>query len=134
MTKQRASDKQRSSKSGKKRKGRAVEFEDVVLYSKQLGRKTTRSVPVSPSPSPKKNRMAGSSSLNTELTQDYEASSFSMQSMADDFDDDPIPMMASFSDEGDVDFSKYRKSKSGKVRIMFKVINKLLTPNDLDPK
>jgi hypothetical protein len=127
MAKQRASDKKRSSKSGKKRKERAVEYEDVVLYSKQLGRRTTRSVPVSPSPSPKKNRIAGPSGLKSQLTRDYGASSSSAEPMADIFSDDPMSMMGWLPDEEDIDSSsKYRKQKSGKVRTLFKVINKLL--------
>lgn len=115
MNKRRASDKKRSSKSGKKRKETAVEFEDVVLYSRRLRRNVTKSVPVSPSPSPRKNRLAGPSRLKTQFTQDSEASTLLVEPMSDVFTDDPMDWLP---DAEDIHSSpKHRKLKPGKVRI-----------------
>jgi hypothetical protein len=118
MNKRRASDKKRSSKSGKKRKETAVEYEDIVLYSKRHGRNITRSVPVSPSPSPKKHRLAGPSGLKTQFTQDSLGSSPLVEPMSDVFTDDLMSTTDWLPDEEDMDSSsKHRKLMPGKVRI-----------------
>jgi hypothetical protein len=124
MGKRSASDRQKSSRSGKKRRETAVEYEDVVVDCRRLGKKVTRSVPVCPSPSPRKNKLAVPSSSKTQLSERSQAIPFARPDTFTSMDD-TVSMMDWVSGEDEADVfdspSKQKKMKPGKVKTVLKV-------------
>ena len=126
MGKQSTSNRKKSSRSGKKRREAAVEYEDVVVDCRRLGKKVTRSVPVCPSPSPRKNRLAVASSSKTLLSEHSQAIPFAMPDT-----DNTVSMMDWLSGEDEAEVfdspSKQKKSKPGKVKTVSKVVMNTIT-------
>jgi hypothetical protein len=125
VMKRRASNQKRGSRSGKRRKEAAVEFEEVSVISKRLGKTVMKSRPVRPSNSPSKKHI-GPSSLYSQSIQGSRASSLSTDAISDGFTEG----LTSWYPEDDMGFDdtptfiNQKKTSQGKVRLSIQFIIK----------